>query len=194
MAAAGGITQLPCRHIEIIRRVETEQTMSADMLTREQVEVMRRVIRQHYIRSGHEDSAHFADKLCDLALHGLDGARDAGVSGERALIDKCVAVLQRHIVPDGISDHDALSELYGLLDGPEYRALKRKDGRVGDDAPGWAIERELLLDALRLVLPMAKAYAHANDVGQNRLMVIHAEAVLAKAALPIREGGKGEGE
>lgn len=37
------------------------------------------------------------------------------------LVDQCIAVLRRHIVPDGISDHDALSELYGILDGPAYR-------------------------------------------------------------------------
>jgi hypothetical protein len=38
------------------------------------------------------------------------------------LIDRAVAVLNQHIVPGGISDRDALSELYGIFDGPEYRA------------------------------------------------------------------------
>jgi hypothetical protein len=37
------------------------------------------------------------------------------------LIDRAVAVLNQHIVPGGISDRDALSELYGIFDGPEYR-------------------------------------------------------------------------
>ena len=37
------------------------------------------------------------------------------------LVDKAVEVLGRHIVPDGISDHDAMVELYGIFDGPEYR-------------------------------------------------------------------------
>jgi hypothetical protein len=39
----------------------------------------------------------------------------------RGLVDKAVSVLQRHIVPDGLSDHDALTELYRIFDGPEYR-------------------------------------------------------------------------
>jgi hypothetical protein len=40
----------------------------------------------------------------------------------RALVDKAVEVLQRHAPPDGLSDHDALTELYGIFDGPEYRS------------------------------------------------------------------------
>lgn len=40
----------------------------------------------------------------------------------KSLADKAIEVLNRHIVPDGISDKDALSELYGIFDGPEYRA------------------------------------------------------------------------
>jgi hypothetical protein len=47
-----------------------------------------------------------------------------GEYGYRGLVEKAVSVLQRHIVPDGLSDHDALTELYGIFDGPEYRALK----------------------------------------------------------------------
>jgi hypothetical protein len=40
----------------------------------------------------------------------------------RALVEKAVEVLQRHAPPDGLSDHDALTELYGIFDGPEYRS------------------------------------------------------------------------
>ena len=39
----------------------------------------------------------------------------------RKLIQKAQAVLLRQIVPDGISDHDALTELHGIFDGPECR-------------------------------------------------------------------------
>jgi hypothetical protein len=43
----------------------------------------------------------------------------------QTILDKSVAVLQRHIEPDGgLSDHDALSQLYGIFDGPDYRAAK----------------------------------------------------------------------
>lgn len=49
----------------------------------------------------------------------------------KALVDRAVAVLQRHAPPDGLSDHDAMSELYGIFDGPEYRAAVQKaEGRL----------------------------------------------------------------
>lgn len=40
----------------------------------------------------------------------------------KALAEQAIAVLNRHIVPDGISDVVALNELYGIFDGPQYRA------------------------------------------------------------------------
>lgn len=40
----------------------------------------------------------------------------------KTLADKAVAVLGRHIEPGGIGDKDALTELYGIFDGPDYRA------------------------------------------------------------------------
>lgn len=40
------------------------------------------------------------------------------------LIARAVDVLQRHIPPDGLSDHAALNELYSIFDGPEYRAYQ----------------------------------------------------------------------
>lgn len=46
----------------------------------------------------------------------------AGGNPWRALADKAVTVLQRHAPPNGLSDQDALTELYGIFDGPEYRA------------------------------------------------------------------------
>ena len=50
------------------------------------------------------------------------------------------------------------------------------------DAIVWAIRAEALADALRLVLPMAKGYAGAHDVGSNQRMVAEAAAALAPAA------------
>jgi hypothetical protein len=55
----------------------------------------------------------------------------------KVLADKAVAVLNRHIAPDGISDKDALTELYGIFDGPEYRAAlatprQTEDGGADD--------------------------------------------------------------
>jgi len=46
-----------------------------------------------------------------------------------------------------------------------------------------------LADALRLILPMAKGYAHNNPVGNNWQFCEQAESVLAQHT-PGREGGK----
>lgn len=55
--------------------------------------------------------------------HGGPSAPPATV---QTLIDRAVDVLQRHAPPDGLSDHDALSELYGIFDGPDFRAVYGK--------------------------------------------------------------------
>ncbi len=48
----------------------------------------------------------------------------------RAVVARAVGVLQRHAPPDGLSDHDAMSEFYEIFDGPEYRAVMAKaEGR-----------------------------------------------------------------
>lgn len=47
----------------------------------------------------------------------------------KALADAAIAVLQRHIPPDGISDHEALNELYGIFDGSAYRAALAKEAK-----------------------------------------------------------------
>lgn len=43
-----------------------------------------------------------------------------------ALVKRAVDVLQRHAPPNELSDHDALTELYTIFDGPEYRAAIEK--------------------------------------------------------------------
>lgn len=45
-------------------------------------------------------------------------------SSWKTIVNKAIEILQRHIVPDGISDSEAITELYGLLDGPELRAVQ----------------------------------------------------------------------
>lgn len=64
----------------------------------------------------------------------------AGEGAWKALADKAIAVLCRHIVPDGISDKEALSELYGIFDGPEYRAALDAPAPTGESLsaiPTW---------------------------------------------------------
>jgi hypothetical protein len=56
----------------------------------------------------------------------------------RALVEKAVEVLQRHAPPDGLSDHDALTELYGIFDGPEYRsACEARSAIEPPQSPEW---------------------------------------------------------
>lgn len=43
-----------------------------------------------------------------------------------ALVNRAISVLQRHAPPGGLSDADALAELYSILDGPEQRAAFSK--------------------------------------------------------------------
>lgn len=42
--------------------------------------------------------------------------------GLLVLVQRAVRVLQRHAPPGGLSDHAAMSEMYSIFDGPEYRA------------------------------------------------------------------------
>jgi hypothetical protein len=44
-------------------------------MTREDIEIMRRWIREYYRVAGHQQSAGMADKLCDLALKGLNAVQ-----------------------------------------------------------------------------------------------------------------------
>lgn len=44
-------------------------------------------------------------------------------TGWGPLVDKVIDILQRNIVPDGISNDEAIAEMLNVLDGPYYRAL-----------------------------------------------------------------------
>ena len=87
-------------------------------------------------------------------------------------------------------------------DGIELRALDLVDGATDAPDPGaiafmldnrpdwqgyaaWLVRasnnHEALVEALTLVLPMAKGYAHAHRVGSNEAYVEQAESVLAQA-------------
>lgn len=68
----------------------------------------------------------------DWSVGQLDANRRliAAAPDYKALVDRAVAVLQRHAPPDGLSDHDAMSEFYGIFDGPEYRvAIAKAEGQ-----------------------------------------------------------------
>lgn len=70
----------------------------------------------------------------------VEAAKGGEPGAWKSLADKAIAVLNRHIVPGGISDKDALSELYGIVDGPDYRAASQ----AADAQPvAWVRETEL---------------------------------------------------
>jgi hypothetical protein len=60
-----------------------------------------------------------ADGLDAILSHFPDSSDESRV---RKLIDRAVYVCQRAIVPDGLTDKEAMSEMYGIFDGPEHRA------------------------------------------------------------------------
>lgn len=70
------------------------------------------------------------------------------VSLFREIVNRAVEVLNRHIVPDGISDNDALIELYGIFDGPEYRAATQHSEQR-DTVPAGEVTRFSDLDSLQ---------------------------------------------
>lgn len=59
------------------------------------------------------------------ALSPLGAGTSAPVNGDgwKWFTDQAIAVLQQHIVPDGLSDRDALLKLYDIFDGPEFRSM-----------------------------------------------------------------------
>lgn len=48
----------------------------------------------------------------------------AVIEAARKMHTAAQGVLSRQIIPDGISDHEALNELPGILDGPLWRAYR----------------------------------------------------------------------
>ncbi|UOD28742.1 hypothetical protein INH39_25375 [Massilia violaceinigra] len=67
-----------------------------------------------------------ATYMASQSLAALQAAPAPGsidTPGWKALVEQAIEVLNRHIAPDGISDKDALTELYGIFDGPAYRAV-----------------------------------------------------------------------
>lgn len=93
-----------------------------------------------------------------------------GVPSDARMVYESVSAA--HLIPVGSLCARAAAEIEAL--------------RVERDAALVRVER--LEDALQLVLPMAKGYAYAHDVGRNAEMCTQAESVL-RAALERREGG-----
>lgn len=74
---------------------------------------------KHYFGGVTKEQCEYAYKLVRLYL-------GKGVDNKTEVIKKAQAILAEYIVPDsGISDHECINRLLGLLDGPEAReALK----------------------------------------------------------------------
>ncbi len=93
----------------------------------------------------------------------------------KTLADKAVAVLGRHIEPGGISDKDALIELYGIFDGADYRAALAS-------SPAAPTEQTDLSKRLRESAKLRTAlYAQTPEF--NRMLTDAADA-LDRAAAP----------
>lgn len=65
---------------------------------------------------------------------------------ERELIEKCVSVLSEHILPESqLSDTEALSSLYGLLDNEEFvLTIRKHDQLLKGNVPLLTAEEEIL--------------------------------------------------
>lgn len=88
------------------------------------------------LKSGDRSMVTQSDLVVILAR--LDEVTDYAVA-QSALVAKAVDVLQRHATPAGLSDHQALTELYGIFDGPEYRAARDKDPSAQPTKPCCAL-------------------------------------------------------
>jgi hypothetical protein len=88
---------------------------------------------------------------------------------------KAVAVLNRHIVPEGISDREALNELYGIFDSEEYRAT----GAIEQDRCDQRQAEERMIDrtvaslatpaAVPQATPNAGIHVEHEDTGLSRV-------------------------
>lgn len=67
-------------------------------------------------------------KVCGEVCNAEVGATLAAAPEMRRLIARAIDVLQRHAPPKGLSDHDAMTELYLIFDGPDCRAALDKAG------------------------------------------------------------------
>lgn len=43
----------------------------------------------------------------------------------KSLVNQYCDILVRYLVPDGISEKECIEELFGVLDGPQYRAANK---------------------------------------------------------------------
>jgi hypothetical protein len=68
---------------------------------------------------------------------------------------KAVAVLNRHIVPDGISDFATLSELYGIFDSEEYRSTNTIEQDRCEQRQAEAMSMARIVDGIASPSPAA---------------------------------------
>ena len=77
-----------------------------------------------YSDSLQERDGFTADQMRGYALDAITQQAEAPQADQwKRFVDKAVDVLQRAIVPDGLSDSAAMAELYGIFDGPEFRDM-----------------------------------------------------------------------
>lgn len=102
----------------------------------------------------------------------------------KAMADKTIEILQRNIVPSGISDHDAICALLDIYDGPEYR-------NIGDVAQLQCEARQMQsMHEAKWSLPAAQAYLAAElDPAEPVYKVADLKSVQASTAGGRQEGG-----
>jgi hypothetical protein len=71
------------------------------------------------------DDGRYNGYVPALACPGHGGPAKPQITAT-TLVGRAVDLLQRHCHPEGLSDHDALTELYGIFDGPDYREVHGK--------------------------------------------------------------------
>jgi hypothetical protein len=85
-----------------------------------------------------------------------------GMSPWESMCRKAVAILNTHIVPDGISDHEALNELYGIFDSDEYRST----GAIEQDRCDQRQAEEAMIDkTIGMLTASPKCAAPTEPVG-----------------------------
>jgi hypothetical protein len=116
----------------------------------------------------------------------------------RQLAEKAVEVLQRQIVPNGISDHEALVELHGIFDGPEYRAALAADRRRVAQPAAPVVDGELPLlpdaDGSAEVHLEGDVYTHVDAWSEPLVRQAQRDALAAARSAPVGEAVRDDGK
>lgn len=82
---------------------------------------------------------------------------------QKCLIEKAQLILTTYLVPDGLSDREVISELLGLLDGPDQRTIKALTENAITSAGASIIEHQCSMVAFNTPEPQY------NEVASNKL-------------------------